>query len=599
MSGFVGIVPGRGALDRDLLRRMTDSLVFRGPDGQSLWSSDEAGFGHTLFKTTFESEREKQPCTLDGNAWITADCRIDGQEDLRAKLSSQGRRVALEATDPELILHAWHVWGENCVEHLLGDFAFAIWDGRRKRLFCARDHWGIKLFYYSTANGTLVFSNTMNCVKMAPGVTDRWNDVALCDFLMFGHNWDPGATTMFADIVCLPPAHVMTWETGELKLRRYWTLPIDEPIRFGRQRDYVDRFHELLATAVRDRLRTDKAAVMMSGGLDSTILAATAKRVMSGSAFDLSAHTVVYSEPIPDPELPYSEMAARHIGIPHHLINTDVFKPYERWDELAPRMPEPEHSPGKVMRWEFNQQIASHSRVALYGEGPDNLLRYEWKPYLAYLRNRGQYGYMAIDLTRSFWAQKRVPLFFFARRRSKAAGGVRPAFPPWIKTEIAQKLNLHQRWNSFWEPMTPVHPYHPHAYNSMGIANWVIAYISTDSSITGALYELRHPYLDLRVARYLLSVPVLPWCRHKHLLREAARDLLPEPLCRRQKTPLPVDFLSEYHKTGKLEGLEPPAVEVFSQYVTWWPKLESGDPWSIYLSLIPISLGWWWKAKRK
>src|SRR5207249_147082 len=120
---------------------------------------------------------------------------------------------------------------------------------------------------------TLIFSNTLDCIRQHPAVSDKLNDLAIADFLLFDLNQDPH-TTSFADIQRLPPAHRATWSADSMRMTRYWTLPIDEPVYFKRADDYTDRFKELLNTSVSDRLRTNKIAVFMSGGLDSPALAA-------------------------------------------------------------------------------------------------------------------------------------------------------------------------------------------------------------------------------------------------------------------------------------------------------------------------------------
>src|SRR5260370_10130471 len=162
MSGIAGIVNLDGApVDRRLLKQMTDHLAVRGPDAQNMWLEGNVGFGHTMLRTTWESERECQPLSLDGQVWITADARIDDRENLVEQLKSKGHEVTSTAPDAELILHAYHAFGEQCVDHLLGDFAFAISAGHLRRVFCARDHFGIKLFYYFQSGKTFVFSNTL------------------------------------------------------------------------------------------------------------------------------------------------------------------------------------------------------------------------------------------------------------------------------------------------------------------------------------------------------------------------------------------------------------------------------------------------------
>jgi asparagine synthase (glutamine-hydrolysing) len=287
MSGIVGVVHFDGEpVDRRLLKRMTGFMALRGPDAQEIWIDRNAGFGHTLLKTTDESESERQPFTLDGRAWIVADARVDARNDLIRKLKARGHEnLSADATDVEFILRAYLVWGEDCVEHLLGDFAFAIWDGPKEKLFCARDHLGVKPFFYAHLGQKLIFSNTLDCIRQHPAVSERLNDVAIADFLLFDLNQEQ-ATTSFADIQRIPPAHVGRWSAGGMQLHRYWTLPIDEPVFFRRDDDYVDHFKELLDQAIDDRLRTKKIAVFMSGGLDSPAITATACRMLRDRSQD-------------------------------------------------------------------------------------------------------------------------------------------------------------------------------------------------------------------------------------------------------------------------------------------------------------------------
>ncbi len=138
MSGFVALCNRGGEpIDPMLLGDMTAGMAFRGPDAQGAWCDGPIGLGHTLLRTTFEADHEKQPCSVDGQVWVVADARIDGRRDLIATLRRQHRPVADDTPDVELILHAYAVWGEGCLDHLIGDFAFALWDGRLRRLFCA------------------------------------------------------------------------------------------------------------------------------------------------------------------------------------------------------------------------------------------------------------------------------------------------------------------------------------------------------------------------------------------------------------------------------------------------------------------------------
>src|SRR6266851_3857225 len=192
-----------------------------------------------------------------GSYDVADHARLDGRADLIAGLQRAKRVVRPEAPDSELILHAYAAWGTPCVERLLGDFAFAIWDARNKQLFCARDHFGIKPFYYAQQGDLFLFSNTLNCVRMHPEVSGELNDAAIGDFLLFGLNCD-NATTSFRDIQRLSPAHSLSISPEGVKIRRYWAPPTDGRIRYSKPEEYVENFQSLLEAAVADRLRTER-----------------------------------------------------------------------------------------------------------------------------------------------------------------------------------------------------------------------------------------------------------------------------------------------------------------------------------------------------
>jgi asparagine synthase (glutamine-hydrolysing) len=183
MSGIVGVLNrDRAPVDRDVLQRMTHAMIRRGPDAQHIWVNGSVGLGHAALFTTLEAERENQPTTLDGQVWITADARIDEWDHLRSMLSAKGRQIPDTVTDVELILHAYHVWGEDCVDHLIGDFSFAIWDARQQKLFCARDHMGVKPFYYFLSDKLFIFASDVGALLAMPEVPRRLNEARIADF---------------------------------------------------------------------------------------------------------------------------------------------------------------------------------------------------------------------------------------------------------------------------------------------------------------------------------------------------------------------------------------------------------------------------------
>ncbi len=194
----------------------------------------------------------------------------------------------------DVIAEAYETWGEDCVDHLTGDFAFAIWDSRKQKLFCARDHFGVKPFFYAQVSGGFIFSDALNDLREHPEVSDELNETAIGDYLLFGVNQDLSSTT-FRDIHRLPPAHRLSVSNGSIAVRRYWEPSVSEEIRFRDDRSYVQRFLELLSQVVRDRVGTDRVSVLMSGGLDSTSVAAVACEMS-----EVRACTVAYEKLIPD-----------------------------------------------------------------------------------------------------------------------------------------------------------------------------------------------------------------------------------------------------------------------------------------------------------
>jgi asparagine synthase (glutamine-hydrolysing) len=595
MSGIVGILrTDLAPVDPRLIRRLTQSLSFRGPDAQQVWADGPVAFGHTLLRTTEEAENEHQPFTLDREVWIVADCRVDARSELIGKLDASP--ALRQAPDVELILRAYLRWGESCVEHLLGDFAFAIWDGRSRRLFCARDHFGVKPFFYAHRPECFVFSNTLDCVRRHPAVSDRLDDLAIADFLLFDQNQN-AAGSAFADIRRLPPAHTLVWSDGELQLRRYWTLPIDEPVYLKSRRDYVEQFRYLLRQSVRDRLRTDRVTVFMSGGLDSPLLAATARDLLD-SPSSVSALTCVYDHLIPDNERHYAGLVARHLGIPIHFhINDDPSRVKPRQLQRL-GSPEPVADPWlRVNSRAEYCEVASRGRVALYGEGPDNALYYEWRPHLECLFRQGRWPRLVSDVCSYLRAHRRIPVLLtlpgsIRNWRSRNESAV--PFPAWLNDSFSARLDLPRRWIEAQTPVAPSHPVRPVGYRSLQSPLWQSLLEDCDAACTGVPVETRHPYLDLRLIRFMLSVPSLPWCMGKHLLREAARGVLPEEVRRRPKTPLSADPLFERSRQESTSSL-PEATPALAAYVDLdrFSRSKSESTAQFHVNLRLQGLHWW------
>jgi asparagine synthase (glutamine-hydrolysing) len=566
MSGIVGIVNlDRAPVDRGLLERMTEFLRCRGPDAQAVWSDGHVGFGHTLLKTTDQSEYEYQPFTLDRRVWIVADARVDARRDLIASLHSKGHEdLTADVTDVELIARAYHVWGEQCVEHLLGDFAFAVWDSLRKTLFLGRDHLGVKPLFYAHVGESIIFSNTLECIRHHPDVSKKLNDLAIADFLLFGVNQELD-TTCFAEIRRLPPAHSASWSKARPMIRRFWTMAVDEPQYFSHPDDYTERFKELVRAAVSDRLRTDRVGVFMSGGLDSTTLAFTAVEVMRNrSALSAPiAFTTILDGIVDNNESVFAAMVAKKLQIPVYYHRMKFGDSNGNLESSSTYTPEPVSNP-LTLQWERMQfnWISSQARMCLYGEGADNALAYEWRPHLSYLIAQRRLLRLVRDLVFHVLAHRRIPLLptvFHGMRKKTSVVGLTPHYPTWLEKSFESRLDLRARWNRYVNNVidSSVHPVRPKAYESFTGPLWAPLFEGFDAANTSAPLVVSHPYVDVRLLRYLLSVPALPWCRSKYLLRRAMRGALPAAVLQRPKSPLTSDPAWEWARGAPLPPVIP------------------------------------------
>jgi asparagine synthase (glutamine-hydrolysing) len=413
---------------------------------------------------------------------ITANARIDGREHE-------------SLTDAELILRAYERWGEDCVNHLIGDFAFAIWDRRSQRFFCARDHFGVKPFFFTHIDNRFMFSTRLNELRQDPGVSNNLNETAIGDYLLFGVNQDL-STTIFKDIQRLPPGHTLTFANGTIKIRRYWEPSQSNEVRFRDPKSYVERFSELLALAVRDRLPNDRVAVSMSGGLDSTSLAAIALKYVMVQGF-----CVVYDSLLPDEERQYSTLAANHLGIPITHLSADR---YSLFDEQEPgEMDQAEPFLLSALTGQFHGLLrlcANFSPIALTGYDGDAFMN---EPQAPHLRSR-------------------------LRRLLKRAPD--SVLPDWIDESFARRTSLLDRLNQ--PPVNPASPANP---------IWTALFEGYDRGATKLQLDVRHPFMDVRLVEYLLSIPTRPWRVNKHILREAMKDQLPAAVLDRPKTPLAGD----------------------------------------------------------
>ncbi|MFN2581994.1 MAG: asparagine synthetase B [Candidatus Dormibacteria bacterium] len=478
---------------------------------------------------------------LDPGTWIVADARIDDCE-------SPG------VSDTERILQAFTKWGNRCVDHLLGDFAFAIWDGGARRLLCARDHMGVKPLYYVHARGWLLVSSSVDALRHHPAVSDALDDLAVADFLLFGHKTDPDATT-FRDIRRVPPAHTLTWSPeGGCRVSRYWELPVEEPI-YRNDRECADELRALVDRAVADRVRGQRVSVFLSGGLDSTIVAASACRQAASRDGDaVRAFSFFHESLLADDERRHAAAAAAHLAIRCDFYETGGSAAWQHGE--WPRMPEPLlRSSDPAVQARCLNAAAAHGAIALTGEGADNAMFYEWASYVGNLWRARRFGRIGADAAKFLRHHRRLPLWSnWTRGAASIDGTATPPIPSWMSRDLVARLDLEERWRFVMRPALSRHPARPAAYFSLQLPLWQAVFDEWDPCYTGVALDVRHPWLDIRVLRFLLTVPVIPWCREKHILRYAFADDLPPQVRRRPKTPLSGSL--EHAKIAR-DGLPP------------------------------------------
>lgn len=451
-----------------------------------------------------------------GSFWIAGRLRLDGRD--------------TSLSDGAACLQAYEKRGDGFVDRLAGDFAFVLWDGTRRRLLAVRDRLGVRALFHAEADGALLVSDSLDWIaahrQADRALEQRW----IADFLTVGHAQD-FETTVWRGVKRLAPAHVLEADAAQVASRRYWRLELGEPLHLANQAAYGERFLDLMTSAVRDRLPPGRVGISMSGGLDSTTLAACTVAA-TGDPARVVAECTHFERLMPDEEKHFSALAARHLGIEivHTPLDDAAYDPAWRTRSIDSAEPyvgalaaEPERRMSRAQ--------AALAPVWFFGEGPDNALAFERNAYFRWLVGRRDWrglaraalGYLG---AKDGWGET-------LRRYTGLRAPDMPddPDPPWLAPDIAALARRD-------DASPPPHPWHPRAMASFGSAIWPALFATFDDDEAQAPLLWRHPYLDLRVLEFLLAVPPVPWARRKLLLRRAMRGRLPREILERRKTPL-------------------------------------------------------------
>ena len=371
--------------DLDAVARMTAKLARRGPDSGGSFNDGRLAFGHRRLAVIDLSANAEQPMVDKGlRLALVFNGTIYNYRELRIELAEMGYEFFSEG-DTEVILKAFHAWGERCVERFYGMFAFAIWDMRHRSLFMARDRFGIKPLYYQLEGAKLRFASTIQALIAGGGVDTSIDPVALHHHLTL-HAVVPAPRTLLNGVKKLAPATTLTLaEDGNLSQRVYWRLDATRPAQPLSEQDWIAATRHVLARAVeRHRLASDvPVGVLLSGGLDSSLLVAMlADHAENLLTFSIGFEDVGEGAEKAD-EFEYSDLVVERFKTRHHkyvIPNAEVLK---RLPEAVANMSEPMVGQDAVAFYLLGERVADEVKVVLSGQGADEVFGgYFWYPLM-------------------------------------------------------------------------------------------------------------------------------------------------------------------------------------------------------------------------
>ena len=549
MSGFFGIFNRNGkSVERKNVDGMLDAMSHWKPDDSGTWTDGPVVLGHTMLWNTPESKYEELPLET-GATILTMDARIDNREELVKVLDLPDRPLE-EMGDSEFILAAYQKWGEECPKHLLGDFAFAIWDQKKEQFFCARDHIGIKLFHFYLSDDLFVFSNDLTGILAHSTVPKDLDDAMVAKFLKW-QGVETKRSTFFEKIKKLPPASTLTISATDMEEKEYWRIEDSPKIQYDSFEDYVEKLKELFDSAVEVRLRTDfPMASHLSGGIDSSPISVLAARKLKKREEKLYAFNWV---DIPDDEEKYEyeawnfsrRIAALEENIIHEEFSIDpafIAKQYNEHNVLI-------H--GTMAYWEENyvQDTVKNigCRTLLSGWGGDEMISYNGYSYIPGLFIQGKiitafkYLFEENEYLNYSWTEstKRTlkmilptPIIMSIKKIKKI---VKPdqKLPYWYKyltKEFSDFMKKTERENVSFLPIgvrkNQLSSYH-NGHLQERIVSWSLLAFSHR-------FEYRYPLLDKRIIEFAIGIPEELFClkkgRERPLLKNAISHLLPSDI---------------------------------------------------------------------
>ena len=515
---FDGDTPSSESLDN-----MMNKLARRGPDSNGKWLEGKIGFGHQRLSIIDLSRSGSQPM-IDNLLKLTLvfNGTIYNYKQLRSRLISKGYSF-FSSSDTEVIIKAYHYWGEDCVNHLDGMFAFAIWDKPSKKLFIARDRMGIKPLYYNLTNKAFTFASNSQAL-LTQGLDKSVNPIALQQQLSL-HGVVPAPNTIINGIKKLKPGtYIVLSEKGDIKEQTYWHPRATRPEGNVSEEDYIARTHELLTAAVTKRMAASDVpiGVLLSGGLDSSLIVALLKEA---GHRDIRTFSIGF-EDIDDEsgsEFEYSDQVVSKFKTDHkkYLLSNQEVLP--RLSEAVMNMSEPMVGQDAIAFYLLSEQVSKHSKVVLSGQGADEAFAgYFWYPRMA--KEHGDeiesFSKHYVDRPHDEYLQTVMPIYQGENHTHK-----------WLSKEFLKPGADSFIDKVFRTDMTRLIVDDP---------------VKRVDNMTMALgLEARVPFMDTELVEWALKIPPSLTMREegKYPLKKIARELLPSSVIDRKKGYFPMPAL--------------------------------------------------------
>jgi asparagine synthase (glutamine-hydrolysing) len=558
MCGICGIVRRDGGPDvsPETLGAMNRAMTHRGPDDEGVYLERAVGLGSRRLSIIDLAGGRQPIANEDGTLQIVFNGEIYNYRELRSFLEQKGHRFSTH-TDTEVILHLFEEFGPEALGHLDGIFAFAIWDTRRRELFLARDRTGIKPLYYVVDRSGLTFGSELKVVLQNPDVGRRLDLTALNEYLSF--EYVPTPRTILRGISRLAPGHWLTWDGTDARITRYWNPSLarsedQPPVQW---REYAARLRDALQATVRRELVSDvPVGVLLSGGLDSSAIAACMVDAHNGP---VDSFSVAYDEPSFD-ESHYARMVATHLGTRHHEMRLTSRMVADVVPGLADVLDEPFGDASFVPTYLLSKFARTHVKVVMGGDGSDEL--FAGYPTLVAHRLIAYYERAIPWLVRTYGVQRLlrylpVSFEYFSRefkiRRFLAGRGVplEARHHRWMGSFFDEEkaLLFHDHVTSVLGETYEAAYQHSREcdarlslnkilYNDMKMYLEGDILFKVDRASMAASLEVRVPFLNRRIVDFATKLPLslkLHRLTGKYLLRRAMAGRLPREILQRPK----------------------------------------------------------------